>query len=74
MVSNSKNVDIIENYNQRIIRDSVMAKEQKLDNLKVGMKVDFRCKEYIWCQGVVKSIEFDKAKNMNSYCLRIEVF
>jgi len=73
MVQSSQNTQLINEFKERLEKDAEFGKAEKTEALSLGMEVDFRSREFIWCRGVVKKIGVGKDKNQSQMLIGIEV-
>ena len=73
MVQSSQNPEMMNEFKERLEKDIEFSRGEKTEALSLGMEVDFRSREFIWCRGIIKKIGVGKDKNQTQFLVGIEV-
>lgn len=57
-LTSNENKAYIEGYNKRKEENRIWNENRKINEFYVGMKLDIRSPEYVWCVGIIKRILF----------------
>ena len=60
-------------FNKRTMETKELNSRRRVTSFAVGMKIDFRSTEYVWCEAVVKRIIFRGRNNHKHIIVSFEV-